>query len=74
MKKLLIMLLAPMLLAGCDKRSDKDIDISSTTHYVNTSESVNIRAFNDFRLINSSLSKNKNGEYRLILDFRKIFS
>ena len=74
MKKLLIMLLAPILLVGCDKGNDKDIDISSTTHYVNTSESVNIRTFNDFRLINSSLSKNKNGEYRLILDFRKIFS
>ena len=76
MKKILLIIFLIIILlttTGCDKRKNKDIDISSTTHYVDTTESVNIKTFNGFRLSNSELIKNENGSYRVVLDFKKMF-
>lgn len=72
-KVLLVGIIVMVVTVGCDKNEEKDIEISSTTHYVNTSESVNIRTFNGYRVTNSDLIQHLDGSYRMILDFDKLY-
>lgn len=75
MNKIMIglVIVGSMFLSGCDTNDERDIDISSTTHYINTTESVDIKAYNGFRLIGSKSIKNEDGSYQIILDFNKLF-
>lgn len=68
-KIILIGLIVVLVTVGCDKNEEKDIEISSTTHFVNTSESVDIRTFNGYRVTNSEIIPHLDGSYRVILDF-----
>lgn len=72
-KILLIGLIVMLVVVGCDKNEEKDIEISSTTHYIDTSESVNIKTFNGYRVTNSETIPYLDGSYRVILDFKRLY-
>ena len=67
-----------VLLTGCNKHkyekldeNKNNIDINSTTRYVNVSESVKVNSFNGYKLIDSDVIKNQNGTITVVLKFNQ---
>lgn len=75
MNKLLVftMCLTSLLMVGCDENYSRDVLVSSTTMHINTTESVSVKTFNGFRLTNYELTEDKNGGYKVVLNFNKLF-
>lgn len=67
------MLIASLMLVGCDS-NETDINITSTTQYINTTESVKVSSFNGFRLSDTNTVKNEDGSYTVVLNFVKLFN
>lgn len=67
MRKLIVLFLIIMctLAVGCDTRKDKDVEIYTESHYINTTESISVNAFNGYRLVASEIIKNEDGSYSI---------
>ena len=74
MKKiaLVFVLCMPLFLFGCDENDKNNVVISTDNGwYINTSESVDVSAYNGYKLIKSVKVENKDGSIDIALKFDK---
>ena len=67
MKKVLFILLVTIsiFLVGCDNRDDKNVEVYSESHYINTSDTVKINGYNGYKLVKSEIIENEDGSYSI---------
>ena len=73
-KRLLIgftVVLLSIGLIGCDNRDTKNLDIYTEGYKINTTESITIRTYNGYKLIDSEIINNNDGSITVILDINK---
>lgn len=61
-------------LTGCDTRADRNYGISVDSHYVNTTESINVYTYNGYKLVGSDVVENKDGSVVITLEIDKVIS
>lgn len=76
MKKIFIgvtLVVLAMTMVGCDENKETNVEINSTTHYIDTTESIKVKTFNGYRLKNVEKTENTDGSIKIILEIDDIF-
>ena len=75
MKKCIILVLlacSVLVLSGCDKRSDKDVDVSQYRLFLNVTEHYDINTYNGYKCVLINQDKSESGAYTLTMVFDRI--